>query len=432
MKIRKTKIKKFIFIMQDMSWLYNHKAQFSLGTLYISTKLKEAGVEVVEIYDTNERPIEKLPEADAYGFSTMYNTYADTLRLTRIIKKMYPDTPVIVGGVHPTQAPDDIDPIFDSMFIGEGEETIMQWVKDVEAGKAEKIYRRVGDVDITDLLPDRTCVTEDYIRCNEMFAEGHNYVEGGSTAILFTRGCPFLCSFCSSPNFWGRKVRYRPMESIVEEIKYLINDWGIRQFRVQDDTFTLNYRFVKELCEAITPLDIFYRCSTRVDTLVKHDDFSTMMYESGCREVGVGIEAADDEVLKKLVKQQTRDIMFKAIEQLQNAGIKCRQYFLIGTPYDTYETMEKNIQFIEETGAVDIAVGNLIPFPGDDLYINQKKHGIKGIRKDPCMNIGQHIPLQPNIFRYDISVEEHISIMRVFYDYLVEKGFLKGLLDQAG
>lgn len=433
------KLNTVTFVVQNMSWLYDHKAQFSLGTLYISTRLKERGVEKVDLYDTNEDDIYQIPYSDVYAFSSMYNTYPDTVKLARILKKIHPTAKVIMGGVHPTQvgptwgdAEDQIVPdLFDAIFLGEAEDSICTFVDDYNNNNIQQIYERTTP-DINLLKADRTMPPEDYIRTGSIFAGGKEYAPGGSTAVIFSRGCPFLCSFCSSPNFWGRTVRYRNMESIREEMEGIINDWGIRQFRIQDDTFTLNHKFVQKLCATLKPMDIFWRCSTRVDTLVKHADFSEIMYDAGCREVGVGIEVADNDALKKLVKQQTTDIMFRAVEQLTAAGIRSRQYYLIGTPYDTYETMEANIDFIEKTGAVDVAVGNLIPFPGDDLYINKKKHGIKSVIEDPCMNIGQHIPLKPNIRRFDISEEEHIKIMKVFYDYLVEKGFLKGLLDQAG
>ena len=435
----KKRLNKFTWVVQDMSWLYDHKAQFSLGSLYISTSLKNSGVEDVDLYDTNEEDIYKIPYADVFAFSTMYNTYPDTVRLARILKKIHPTSKVIMGGVHPTQVgpkwgdkEDEIVPdLFDAIFMGEAEDSICTFVEDYNNNDIKTIYERTTP-DIDNIYPDRSMPPEDYIRTGSIFAGGKNYAEGGSTAVILSRGCPFLCAFCSSPNFWGRTVRYRSMDSIRKEFEQIIEEWGIRQFRIQDDTFTLNHKFVKSLCEVMKPLDIYWRCSTRVDTLVKHDDFSEMMYDAGCREVGVGIEVADDEALKGLVKQQTTDIMFRAVEQLTAAGIRSRQYYLIGTPYDSYKTMEANIDFIEKTGAVDVAVGNLIPFPGDDLYNNMHNHGIKSVREDPCMNIGQHIPLRPNIRRYDISEEEHINIMKVFYDYLVDKGFLKGLLDQAG
>lgn len=433
------KLNRFTWVVQDMSWLYDHKAQFSLGSLYVSHSLNECGVGLVDLYDTNDHDIYKIPYADVFAFSTMYNTYVDTVRLAKILRKLHPTSKIIMGGVHPTQvgmnwgtADDQIQKEwFDAIFLGEAEESIKGFVFDFQNDTIKQVYDRTTP-DINTLYPDRNMPPEDYIRTGSIFAEGKEYVKGGSTAVILSRGCPFKCAFCSSPNFWGKTVRYRSMDSIRDEFEDIIENWGIRQFRIQDDTFTLNYKFVKNLCAVMEPLDIFWRCSTRVDTLVRHVDFSKMMYRAGCREVGVGIEAADDETLKKLVKQQTTDVMYRAVMQLQEANIKCRQYFLIGTPYDSYKTMEANIAFIEKTGAVDVAVGNLIPFPGDDLYINKEKHGIKSVIDDPCMNIGQHLKLRPNIRRFDISEKEHIKIMRVFYDYLVDKGFLKGLLDQAG
>ena len=97
------KLEKFTWVVQDMSWLYDHKEQFSLGSLYVSTRLKESGVPEVDLYDTNDLPIDNIPYADVFAFSTMYNTYEDTVRLARILKKIHPGSVIIMGGVHPTQ-----------------------------------------------------------------------------------------------------------------------------------------------------------------------------------------------------------------------------------------------------------------------------------------------------------------------------------------
>jgi len=413
---------KFTFIIPDMSWLYDYKAQFSLGILYLSSVLRECGCGDIGIYDTNIHSIDEIPHADVYGFSVVYNTYKDSVALAKAIRKKHPDSTIIVGGVHATLDSDNIDNVFDSVFVGEAEDSIKEFYTDCENGGQKKYYRQDGEVEIDDLYPDRSFLPIDYIKTKSVFAGGAQYDKNGSTTIMFSRGCPYKCAFCSSPQLYHQKVRLRPVSSIVKEIKDIIETYNIRQFRVQDDTFTLGYKYVKELTDELKKLNIYYRCSTRVNKVT--DEIIKCLYESGCREVGLGIEVVNDDVLKKLRKQITVSQAEKAVEIIRKYPIAVRYFFMIGLPFDSHDTVHNNIDFIETTQADNVVVGNFIPFPGNDMYINKAKYNIKSIKENPCMNIAQHLELRPNILRTDMPEEEHIKIMKIFYDYLIMKRFI--------
>jgi len=409
---------KFIFVIPDMSWLYDYKAQFALGILYISTILKEEGWEV-EIFDSNIKKIEDIPFADAYGFSIVYDTYENSILLAKEIKQMYPNSAILAGGVHPSLNPFVIDKIFDVIFIGEAEDTIREWCRTKEN---KRYYHSHKIVDIDTIYPDRSILPLDYIKTYSIFSGGRTYSQGGATSIMFSRGCPFNCAFCCSPQLYHRKIHFRSIVSIIREITDIIKTYGIRQFRIQDDTFTSNLIYLRKLCEELKNLDIYYRCSTRVNTV--NEEVIKLLYESGCREIGLGIEVADNRVLKKLKKGTTIVQAEKAIQIIKQYPITIRCFFMIGLPFDSFETMQKNIAFIEDNKIDNVVVGNFIPFPGCEMYKEQEKYNIKEVKKETCMNIAKHIELKPNILRMDISEEEHIEIMRVFYNYLLRKDFI--------
>lgn len=414
---------KLIFVIPDMSWLYDYKAQFSLGILYLSSVLKEMGCEV-GIFDSNAAPIGEIPDADVYAFSVVYNTYQSSVSLAKEIRNKYPDRKLIIGGVHATLDPENIDPVFDSIFTGEAESTIREFVEDQRAGRHKKMYKQNREINIDDLYPDRSLLPIDYIRTSSLFTGGVEYdTKGkGSTALMFSRGCPYKCAFCSSPQLYGPKIRFRPVSSIVKEIKDIIETYNIRQFRIQDDTFTFNKKYVTELTDELKKLDIFYRCSTRVNTVT--DDIIQRLYDSGCREIGVGIEVANDTVLDRLNKRITVAQAEAAIDVIRKYPITVRCFFMIGLPFDSYETVQDNIDFIERNRVDNVVVGNFIPFPGNDMHTNMEKYNIRSVKENTCMNIAKHLELRPNILRTDISEEEHIKIMKKFYNYLEEKKFV--------
>ena len=410
---------KFIFVIPDMSWLYDYKAQFSLGILYLSTILKKDGWDV-EVYDSNVKDIENIPYAHVYGFSIVHNTYPNCIKLATSIRSQYPSSLIIAGGVHATLNK-KIHSIFDIAFRGEAEDTIRTFTQDFKNGSEADEYTSTQPVSLDNILPDRGLLPDEYIRTSSIFNK-MSYDSNGSTSIMFSRGCPYKCTFCASPQIYDRKVRFRPVDSIVREIQHIIDTYGIRQFRVQDDTFTVKPSYLKELSEKLQNLNIYYRCSTRVNHVT--DETVKYLYDSGCREIGIGIEVADDVVLQKLQKQITVAQAEEAIKCIKKYPITLRCFFMIGTPYDSYEIFEKDKDFIERN-KIDFAMfANFIPFPGTDMHTNMANYNIKTIKEQTCMNLASHIPLSPNILRTDMSEEEHLKIMQVFYDYLLAKGFI--------
>lgn len=414
-------IVKIIFVIPDMSWLYDYKSQFSLGILYLSSILKKDDWEV-EIFDSNVDLVETIPKADVYGFSTIYDTYSSVINLARHIRSKYQDSLLIAGGVDVTTEAFKFLNDFDCLFIGESEDLIKEFNWDFKYGNVRKFYRQNYPVDITNLLPDRSILTDEYIRTSSIFANGKIYSKGGATSIMFSRGCPSNCIFCCSPKLYKRRVRFHSVCSIRNEIISIIENYDIHQFRIQDDTFTLNKSFLEQFEEQTKDLSIFYRCSTRADAIDK--EIAKLLFDSGCKEVGIGIEAADNNILRILGKQETVLQMENAISILKSYSIEIRCFFMIGTPFDTKELMYKNIDFIERNGIAHNTVANFIPYPGTEIYDKRSMYGIIGIKENPCMNIASHIKLSPNIICKGMKEREHIKIMKIFYDYLLEKEYI--------
>jgi len=413
---------KIIFVIPDMSWLYDYKAQFPLGILYLSTALRQMEWNV-EIFDTNIKSIYLIPEADVYAFSVVYNTYQDSVRLAQQLRKCRPNSLLIVGGVAPTVEAIGFGDFFDCLFIGESEDSIKLFCKDYKRKDVKIAYKQSQQTDISYLLPDRSILPDDYVRTGSIFTGDEIYCKGGSTSIMFSRGCPFSCIFCCSPKLYGKKIRFRNVQSIVDEIQSIIDVYGIRQFRIQDDTFTIKLSFLKQLTKELKKLNIYYRCSTRVDVI--SDEVVQMLYDSGCREIGIGVEAADDKILHLLKKNITVEQISKAIKIIRKYPIKVRCFFMMGYPFDTEDLMYKNIRFIEDNRLDNVVTCNLIPFPGTELYENRSDFGITSIKRDACMNFASHIKLAPNFLCDAMSEDEHIRIMKIFYDYMIGKDFIR-------
>lgn len=412
---------KLTFVFQRMPWLYDYKSQFSLGILYLSTILKQNGWQV-DLFDANKYDINCVPRSDVYGFSCTYNTYPDSIVLAKEIKAIYPDSKIIIGGSHPTSDRFNIDDIFDSVFIGEAQKTIEEFNNDFINGTIQRYYIQKEPDDIDNIFPDRSLLDDEYLRTRSVFTNGREYDSNGATSIMFTRGCPYECTFCASSAMYKRKIRFRKISSIETELKDIISTYGIRQFRVQDDTFTLNRKFFTELCSMLKKYNIFYRCSTRVDHI--DDEICKLLWESGCREIGIGVETANDEVLKIYKKHVTVADIGKALGRMRKYPFVVRAFFMLGTPFDSEQTLKDNQEFIERNNIEGATIAKFLPLPGTEMFHNKDKYNIKSIKEDTCMNVSRTTPFVPNIIRDDISEEEHIRIVQPFYEFLIKKGMI--------
>src|SRR6185369_1144429 len=126
-----------------------------------------------------------------------------------------------------------------------------------------------------------------------------------SEFIVTTRGCPSDCFFCSSPDFWGRKVRFRSPEAIVEEILFIREKYGLIYFSIRDDTFTADRRRVLEFCSLLLKKEanIIWNCQSRVTAIDK--ELAIAMKRAGCECIQLGVESGSPRILRLLGKKIT-------------------------------------------------------------------------------------------------------------------------------
>jgi radical SAM superfamily enzyme YgiQ (UPF0313 family) len=130
------------------------------------------------------------------------------------------------------------------------------------------------------------------------------------SSIICSRGCPFNCRFCSVTKMWGARCRFRSVESVITELKEMNTKYDITYVSFWDDTFTLNKRFVKRLCDSILKenLNLRWTCYSRVDTVSKN--LLKLMKKAGCIAIFYGVESGSEKVLhivgKKLILNEQR------------------------------------------------------------------------------------------------------------------------------
>ena len=187
---------------------------------------------------------------------------------------------------------------------------------------------------------------------------------------IFTgRGCPNQCTFCSWPKtLMGRKYRVRSILNVVDEFEFIKKKLPeVKEIFVEDDTFTINKKRIRDICNEIIKrkLDITWSCNARANL-----DYESMkaMKDAGCRLLDVGYESGSDEILKNIKKGITTDDSRKFTKDAKRAGLMILADFIFGMPGETKETAEKTIRFAKEVKPNIVQFAVATPIPGTEFF----------------------------------------------------------------
>ena len=397
---------------------------FPLGLGYIASALREKGFEV-EVLDINAfrwnkiEVEEKIKNADfdVAGIGAIVTVYHYVKWLIQIIKKYHPDKKIVVGGSVGTSIPHIILEKTEAEIVcmGEGEVTVVDlmrilqerkqalhevegvWFRDSD-GKIVKNRRRkpIKDLDALpwpawDLFP-----MDIYLK-NPVGAPNRNkWIDGGaddtvplSMNINGTRGCPYKCIYCYH-DFMGQGYRYRSPESIVKEMRFLHDSYGVRYFHFTDDEYCLRKDFIYDFCKKVKEEfnhQITWGCAGRVNLMT--EDLIATMADVGCVLIGYGIESGSQRMLDVMKKNVT-------VEQAKEAVKLTKKYlgwadcsFMIGTPGENRKTIEETIYFCKELGLTPEVIFFITPYPGTELYRMALEVGKIRDEEEYVLNLGE-------------------------------------------
>lgn len=321
------------------------------------------------IWQEIRKVVEKF-EPDLVGITALTGTYKSAEMIAEIVKSHDPKITLVIGGVHPMILPDEVtnNKMFDLVVRGEGENTFLEIAR---GEKKENIlgltYRDDNGTVVHNLerpfIKDLDTIPfparDLYI--NETESMDYGYIMTG-------RGCPFQCTYCASKKIWNRQARFRSEQNVIDELKYVLKTFGTRSFYFIDDTFTLDRKRAKKICQMIIDegMDIEWICDTRVDTL--DEELLNLMKRSGCNRVKIGVESGSDRILKKIKKGINKDQIRRAVSLIRKAGIDFTIYLMIGFPTETDEEVHETIDFARELNPKYYSLSILAPYPGTEIY----------------------------------------------------------------
>lgn len=352
---------KVILINPPDSFSFEPMTYPPLGLLYIAAVLERDGFEV-EIADMRKGRL--IGEADYYGFTATTPQIDDVIFINKLIKSKHPDAFTFIGGAHASWRYNEIFSQFDAVFVGEAEFDVTRVLNNKIRGALINCNKKEHSVDEIPLPARRLMPAEDIV--SKKLWDGERYFNDNSpvaTTLITSRGCPWRCGFCANI---PQKVRFRSVVNVIDEIDVIKTDYNCNHFRFLDDNFLTDRGRVFDLCSVLPSRNIFFRCSARSDLIDDH--ICKRLYYAGCREIGFGVESADDTVLAIIKKNETVADHRNAIKIAKENGLKVKIFMMAGLPFENDLTVSKNKWFIEDTQPDKVVVSLFTPFPGSDIY----------------------------------------------------------------
>ncbi|MFQ5464362.1 MAG: B12-binding domain-containing radical SAM protein [Thermodesulfobacteriota bacterium] len=341
---------------------HSHLITPQLGIGYISSYLKKNGVDcfIVDGLNhglTNYEILDRCKDADVVGINCLSDYYPAVADLSRLLRSR--GKTVVIGGAHPSVLPHETlkGTEADYVVVGEGEETMSELVAAIARGgptdaipgvcsRETKEFERRDYIKDLDSLPFPDWEEMDP-RTYKKAPHGGFVKKFPVAPVTSTRGCPYVCTFCASPEIWGRRIRYRSPANVVDEIEYLVREYRVKEIHFEDDNLTLKRSHVEGICELILERDIKVSWATpngiRVDTITPK--LLKLMKRSGCYFIAFGIESGNDEILRNINKETDLATITYAVREAKKAGMLTQGFFIFGLPGETERTIARTVEY---------------------------------------------------------------------------------------
>ena len=387
----------------------NQMSIFPTGLSFIVSVLKKNGHNVDCINrNLNDNFDDILKGYDFVATGGLAVNYAEIEDI--INKAKHSGKKTILGGGIVTSAPEliirSLKP--DYSVLGEGEETIIELLRCIESnGNLENIpglaFFKNNNFIIT---PDRKPIMNiDEIPYPDYEALGYQefleklkpstlyYLDSFDHPrpypILCSRSCPYSCTFCYHPI--GKVYRTRSIDSIIEELRYVIPKYKINILEILDELFSCDkkrlYEFSSRLRELLNefPWEIKWGCQLMVKEL--DSDLIKELISSGCYNISLGLESYSEVVLKSMKKRITPEEIHKAVHYCLEAPISLQGNFIFGDKAETKATAKETMDFWKEHSKAGIMLGFVQPYPDSELFRYCIEKGIIKDKLDSIKNI---------------------------------------------
>jgi radical SAM superfamily enzyme YgiQ (UPF0313 family) len=392
---------------------YSAPVTMPLANAYLSANLLEHGHQVTNIDALGEdidhidvsyhprvryrglstqRILERITERpDGIGVSVMFSQdWPHIEDMINAIRAKFPDVPILAGGEHPTAAGEYVlrtCPAVTHVALGEGEITIVEWAEWLDGKrrleqiggiqylgadgnlKSNTTRERIRNIDDLPWPAWHLFNLEPYFRVGE----GHGVERGRSMPLVATRGCPYQCTFCSSPSMWTTRYVMRAIPDVVDEIERYMKDYRADNIDFYDLTAIIKKDWILSFCSEIKHrgLKLSWQLPSGTRSEAMDAEVMEAMASAGCTNVTYAPESGSPRTLKEIKKKVKLPRLFESIRYAKRNRIFVKCNVIIGFPKETRWDMLQTIWVairLAVMGVEDAGIYAYSPYPGSELY----------------------------------------------------------------
>ncbi len=431
-----------IFLIQPKTKGANFKSP-PLGLQILATVLKNHGY--ANIYDIdpdkgdNPYTVDYSGKDVLVGITVTFMTISEAFRLAKFIKSRNYNAKIVFGGPHVTLMPEEsiTDNNVDIIVIGEGEETIVEVADSLRGGESlegikgiwyknekDEIVKNELRAFIKDLdsIPysDRTFFTD---RKYQTRLIERLLAMPTTWHLMSARSCPFTCKMCQPAM---RKIagpwRQRSVGNVINEIKYLQQEFNARYFSFYDNDIGINKKWIIEFCQELKKIkkerDISLSCLGRANLL--DYELLKLMKESGFDAISIGAESGNNRVLKEIMdKKTTVQNIIDFVNNCYRLKIRAGAFWMMASPGETLEEMEETIDLASELPVFYCHFHIATPNPGTQYYLDALHGGYLNMKSWDDV----HDRRNPTIIKDNVTAEDIARMDEYLIKTMVKKGW---------
>ncbi|MBI3552681.1 MAG: B12-binding domain-containing radical SAM protein [Elusimicrobia bacterium] len=344
------------------------------------------------------------PDAGVIGISNMFsNQWLFVRDLARRVRRAFPDRVIVLGGEHVTACAEHIIencPEVDVCVLGEGEETMVGLVSARAEGRD---LREVGGLVLRSEGRAHRTANRPRIRAVDEIPEPdwslvpiEKYIDnactygfniGRSIPMLASRGCPFECTFCSSPEMWTTRWSVRDPRRVIAEMKKYMRLYGVTNFDFYDLTAIVKKDWIADFCRLLIKEDlkITWQLPSGTRSEALDAEITALLHESGCRFLIYAPESGSVPELRRIKKKVNLDKMLDSMRAARKAGIETKANLIFGMLGATWRDVFNTFGFIFRlaVAGVDNVTGYpFSPYPGSEDFRTLEREGRLGLSDD--------------------------------------------------
>lgn len=375
---------KVLFVYTNLNGFHDDCYAFGLASIVSVTRASghEAKVSIVKDKSEYSKVIDDVVAFNPtiVGFTSVSSQYGAVKDIAALIKARFPSIITVCGGVHPTINPESLleTKDLDGMFVGESEYSFIDFLDKVKNNRPYNdtdnfAYIKDGGIIINKLKPLITNLDDLPPPDREVYPFEDTLKISGYAPFFFSRGCPFLCSYCSNRTIAKRYglpknyAREKSAESCIREIEDTVKRFDVKKIWLLDDIFGINKKWRDEFCEKYKKrVNIKFICQLRATVI--DEEFVRLLKDSGCYRIQIGVESGNEHIRNEVMNRHMSEAqIIKAARLIKKYDMQINTLNIIGVPGETEDMLWDTIKLNRKIKPTSSGVNIFYPYKGTAL-----------------------------------------------------------------